>query len=138
MKKFFLTMVLICISLSCCGCGDDSKEQKIVVYDYTTESEKEYSSDNIEINEFINDISDLLLDGEAINADIPEEVQNYKRIILYQKDKKSKEEEKLIDMEIYVYDDEYYCETFLSFSQQSYEIKLPPELAKRIEFIWKE
>lgn len=52
-----LLFSFICLLLS--GCGDSSKEQIIVVYDCSQNTEKEYDYTNETLDDLINQISDF-------------------------------------------------------------------------------
>lgn len=55
-----LLVAFICLLIS--GCGDSSKDQIIVIYDYSDNTEKEYDSTNETIDDLVNQICDFFLD----------------------------------------------------------------------------
>lgn len=140
-KSTIILLFLFCLLMSGCG-KDSSKEQIITTYDYSTDEESEYASDDEAINEFVNNLSDYLLDGNGESFKIPEEAEKYKRVILYQGDKQKPgeqqktDENKMMDIELYKYNEDFYCKAVLSFSDTNYEIKLSPELKQEILNLW--
>jgi len=130
---------LICLLLS--GCGDSSKEQIIVVYDYSEGTEKEYDYTNEALDDLINQISDFFLDGESKTDEIPDEALGYKRIAVFQPDKKKPVEQqkiddnKIINIEIYQYNDEFYCKASFYYADQEYSSKLSAEISEQVEML---
>lgn len=138
-KNIINFVLLICILLS--GCGNSSKKQYIVEYDYLQNKEIIYNVEDEEINNFVDDLSDFIMDGEQIEIKVPRDAINYKKLMLYQEkqynNKQKTDEDKLMDIEIYKYDEDFYCKAKLYFSQQDCEMKLSPELSQQIKAIWK-
>lgn len=134
-----LLSLLICLLLS--GCGDSSKEQIIVVYDYSESTEKEYDYTNETLDDLINQISDFFLDGERKTDDIPNEALGYKRITVYQPDKKKTVEQqktddnRIINIEIYQYNNELYCKACFDYADQEYSAKLSAEISAQLEML---
>ena len=130
---------LICLLLG--GCGDSSKEQIIVVHDYSESTEKEYDYTNEALDDLINQISDFFLDGERKTDEIPNEALEYKRITVYQPDKKKTAEQqktddnRIINIEIYQYDNELYCKAYFDYADQEYSAKLSAEISAQLEML---
>lgn len=133
----FLLSSLICLLLS--GCGESSKEQIIVVYDYSESAEKEYDYTNEALDDLINQISDFFLDGERKTDEIPSEASEYKRITVYQPDKKKPVEQqktddnRIINIEIFQYNNELYCKAYFGYADQEYSAKLSAEISAQLE-----
>ena len=132
-----LLVAFICLLIS--GCGDSGKDQIIVIYDYSDNTEKEYDSTNETIDDLVNQICDFFLDVESENVGIPEEAMRYKRIVIFQADKqKSVEQQKtdenrLINFEIYQYNNEFYCKACFDFLNQEYSAKLSDDISVQVE-----
>lgn len=132
-----LLAVFICLSIS--GCGDSGKSQVIMVYDYLDNTEKEYDYTNENIDDLVNQICDFFLDGESETYEIPSGALEYKRIDVFQTDKhKSVEQQKtddnrLVNIEIYQYNNEFYCKACFSFSDQDYSAKLSSDISAQVE-----
>lgn len=132
-----LLSLLICLLLS--GCGESSKEQIIVVYDYSESSEKEFDYTNEALDNLINQISDFFLDAERKTDEIPSDASEYKRITVYQPDKKKSVEQqktddsRIINIEIYQYNDELYCKAYFDYADQEYSSKLSAEISSQLE-----
>lgn len=137
--KNIMVLLTVCICLSISGCGDSSKSQVIVVYDYLESAEKEYDYTNENIDDLVNQICDFLLDGESGTDEIPSGALEYKRIDVFQTDKhKSAEQQKtddnrLVNIEIYQYNNEFYCKACFSFSDQEYSAKLSSDISTQVE-----
>lgn len=91
-----LLVAFICLLIS--GCGDSSKDQIIVIYDYSDNTEKEYDSTNETIDDLVNQICDFFLDVESENVGILEEAMRYKRIVIFQADKQKSVEQQKTDL----------------------------------------
>ena len=134
-----LLFSFICLLLS--GCGDSSKEQIIVVYDCSKNTEKEYDYTNETLDDLINQISDFFLDGERKTDEIPKEALEYKIITVFQPDKKKTVEQqktddsKIINIEIYQYNDEFYCKACFSYAEQEYSSKLSDEISEQVKML---
>lgn len=134
-----LLFSLICLLLS--GCGDSSKEQIIVVYDCSQNTEKEYDYTNEALDDLINQISDFFLDGERKTDEIPNEALEYKRITVFQPDMKKPvaqqktDDNKIINIEIYQYNDEFYCKAFFYYADQEYSSILSDKISEQVEML---
>ena len=129
----FLILVLACLFIS--GCVDSSKEQRIVVYDYADDSEKEYDSSNIEINEFINDTFDYLMDKGNTLKEIPKEASPYKKITLYEKVNNA--EDLVMNIELYCDEESFYCNADIGSEDPThYKVELSEGLINSIVSIW--
>lgn len=124
---------VILFSLIINGCCNSSKDQIIVVYDYSSNTEKNYNAADETVNNLLNQICDYLLDGGSIAAELPNEALDYKRIDVYQTDRQKTDEGKLINIEIYQYNDEYYCKACFTFSKQEYTAKFSADISAQIE-----
>lgn len=137
-KKFMVYFItLICLSAS--GCGDSSKDQIMVVYDYSNDVEKEYDAADEAMDGLVNSICDFFLDGESGTDEIPDGASGYKRIEVFQTDGKASvgqqrtEDDRLMHIEIYQYGDEFYCKAVFAFSGQEYTAKLPAGISAQVE-----
>lgn len=131
-----LLAVFVCLLIS--GCGDSSKDQKIVIYDYLNNTEKEYDHSNEIVDDLVNQICDFFLDGQSGSDEIPDGALEYKKIAVYQVDKKKSveqqktDENRIINIEIYQYNDEYYCKAIFDFSDQEYSAKLSTDITNQV------
>lgn len=137
-KKLMVCLImLICLFVS--GCGDSSKDQIIVVYDYSDSTEKEYDATNEAMDDLVNSISDFFLDGECGTVEIPDGALGYKRIEVFQTDGKASagqqktEDNRLMNIEIYQYNDEFFCKASFAFSEQEYTAKLSDNLSAQVK-----
>lgn len=137
-KKLMVCLImLICLFVS--GCGNSSKDQIIVVYDYSDSTEKEYDATNEAMDDLVNSISDFFLDGECGTDEIPDGALGYKRIEVFQTDGKASagqqkaEDNRFMHIEIYQYDHEFYCKASFAFSGQEYTAKLSDDLSAQVE-----
>lgn len=102
--------MLICLFAS--GCGYSSKDQIIMADDYSDGTEKEYDA------------------------------TGFKRIEVFQTDGKASagqqktDGNRLILLEIYQYNDEFYCKASFDFSEQEYTAKLSADISAR-QHRWK-
>lgn len=132
-----LLAVFVCLLIS--GCGDSSKDQKIVIYDYLNNTEKEYDHSNEIVDDLVNQVCDFFLDGQSGSDEIPDGALEYKKIAVYQVDKKKSveqqktDENRIINIEIYQYNDEYYCKAIFDFSDQKYSAKLSTDITNQVE-----
>lgn len=132
-----LLAVFICLLIS--GCGDSSKDQIIMIYDYLDNTEREYDCTNEIVDDLVNQICDFFLDGQSGANEIPDEALEYKRIVVFQTDKKKSveqqktDENKIINIEIYQYNDEFYCIASFDFSDQEYSAKLSTDISAQVK-----
>lgn len=130
-------IMLICLSAS--GCGDSSKDQLTVVYDYAGGTEKEYDATDEDVDDLVNGICDFFLDGESGTDEIPDGALGYKRMEVFQTDGKASagqqktDDNRIMLIEIYQYDDELYGRAYFGFSGQEYAAKLPDGLSAQVE-----
>lgn len=143
MKKGIKRKIMACFTMLACllisGCGDSSKDQIIAVYDYSSSTEKEYGTEDKTADDLVNQLSDYFLDGESEAEEIPGEAYNYKRVDVFQTDghasagQQKTDENRIIHIELYQYNDEIYCEARFGFSNQEYTAKLPAEISAQVE-----
>lgn len=143
MKKSIKKKIMACFVMLACllfsGCGDSSKDQIIAVYDYSSNTEKEYGAEDKTADDLVNQLCDYFLDGESETEDIPGEALDYKRIDVFQTDgqtsagQQKTDENRIIHMELYQYNDELYCKARFEFSDQEYTAKLPAEISAQVE-----
>lgn len=131
-KKITILAALLCLLISTNGCGDSSKEQTITIYDYVENEETAYDITNGKIDTFVNTICDYLLEEESETIEIPKEALNYKQINIFQ-GKQQKDENKMINMEIFTHDNVLYCNAYFSFSDCKYTVKLSNDIAEQLE-----
>ena len=127
---------LACLLIS--GCGDSSKDQSIVFYDCSSSTEKEYGTEDKTADDLVNQLCDYFLDGECEAEEIPGGAFNYKRIDVFQTDgasagQQKTDENRIIHMELYQYNDEIYCKACFDFSDQEHTAKLPAEISAQVE-----
>ena len=127
---------LACLLIS--GCGDSSKDQSIVFYDCSSSTEKEYGAEDKTADDLVNQLCDYFLDGESETEEIPGEASGYKRIDVFQTDgasagQQKTNENRIIHMELYQYNDEIYCKACFDFSDQEHTAKLPAEISAQVE-----
>lgn len=130
-KKIVLLAIFICLLIS--GCGNNSKDQIIAIYDYSSNTETEYDTTNETIDDLVNQICDYLLDGESETAEIPSEALNYKRIDVFENNKLKSDDNRLINIEIYQYGDDLFCKAYFGFSDQEYTTKLSTDISTQME-----
>ena len=126
---------LACLLIS--GCGDSSKDQSIVFYDCSSSTEKEYGAEDKTADDLVNQLCDYFLDGECEAEEIPGGAFNYKRIDVFQTDgasagQQKTDENRIIHMELYQYNDEIYCKACFDFSDQEYTAKLPAGISAQV------
>ncbi|MEY8237303.1 hypothetical protein AALA36_16545 [Lachnospiraceae bacterium 66-29] len=126
---------LACLLIS--GCGDSSKDQSIVFYDCSSSTEKEYGTEDKTADDLVNQLCDYFLDGECEAEEIPGGAFNYKRIDVFQTDgasagQQKTDENRIIHMELYQYNDEIYCKACFDFSDQEYTAKLPAGISAQV------
>lgn len=134
-KRIEILALLLCLFIG--GCGDNSKEQIIVITDYLENTETEQDTTDAayeETSDMVNCISDYLLDGEMQNVEIPSGAMPYKRIELFQEKRQS--ENILITFEVYQYDKELYCKGTFDFSEQEYTAKISDDIARQLKAEW--
>lgn len=137
-KKLIVCFItLICLFAS--GCGDSSKDQIVVVYDYSNDTEKEYDATDEAMDNLVNSICDFFLDGESGTDEIPVGASGYERIEVFQTDgqalagQQKTDDNRIMHFEIYQYDDEFYCKAVFAFSGQEYTAKLPADISAQVE-----
>lgn len=137
-KKFMVCLImLICLFAS--GCGDSSKDQIIMAYDYSDGTEKEYDATDEAMGDLVNSICDFFLDGECGTDEIPDGALGFKRIEVFQTDGKASagqqktDDNRLILIEIYQYNDEFYCRASFDFAEQEYTAKLSADISAQVE-----
>lgn len=142
-KKWHHKKLMVCLIMPIClfvsGCGNSSKDQIIVVYDYSDSTEKEYDATNEVVDDLVNSISDFFLDGECETVEISDGALGYKRIEVFQTDGKASagqqktEDNRLMNIEIYQYNDEFFCKASFAFSEQEYTAKLSDDLSAQVK-----
>ena len=137
-KKFMVCLImLVCLFAS--GCGDSSKDQIIVVYDYSDGTEKEYDATDEAMDDLVNSICDFFLDGKCGTDEILDGALGFKRIEVFQTDGKASagqqktDDNRLMLIEIYQYNDEFYCKANFAFSEQEYTAKLSADISSQLE-----
>lgn len=142
MKKSVRKKIMACFITIVClligGCGDSSKDQIIAVYDYSDSTEKEYGAEDKTAEDLVDQLCDYFLDGECEAEEIPGEAFSYKRIDVFQTDgasagQQKTDENRIIHMELYQYNDEIYCKACFDFSDQEHTAKLPAEISAQVE-----
>lgn len=132
-----LFLLFICLSIS--GCGDSSKNQIIAVYDYTDNTEKDYDTSDTAMDNLVNQIFDYIMDAENSTDKIPGEALGYKRIEVFQTDGKRSgkpqktDDNRLINIELYKYSNEFYCKACFNFSDQEYTVRLSSDIAAQVK-----
>ena len=87
--------------------------------------------------DLVDQLCDYFLDGEGEAEEIPGEAFSYKRIDVFQTDgasagQQKTDENRIIHMELYQYNDEIYCKACFDFSDQEYTAKLPAGISAQV------
>lgn len=131
-KKITILISLFCLLISVSGCGDSSREQTITIYDYVENKKTVYDISSKEIDAFVNNICDYLLEEESETIDIPKEALKYKQINIFQ-GKQQTAEKRIVNIEIFTHNNALYCNAFFGFSDSDYTVKLSQDIAKQLE-----